>query len=423
MHPLLFFFLFSFFIFFSFILGVIYIPQSIPYRWEVRLFLLMGMPVGQFLNLLIQNGVDPVFWHRALYGLYVSLINSLFWIPKETIEYPDLDTQTVEMKQDPIFLLGHYRSGTSLLHELMSKDVRFIAPTLFQCYTPRVFLWREDYMYHRFKHIKINRCRRGGLSYTNSITSSSPALNTPFEDEIAITNICGLSPYMGHIFPKRRDYYERFLTFKQCSDEEIDLWKKSFVWFLKRILFRYQENNIMKNHEKRLLLKSPSHTGRIKLLLELFPNAKFIHVHRNPFEIYPSTLKLHEKLLIQWCLQRPDFMKNNNDSTKNIDEVNRKFYRKMKRHDIDYNYKKDNIQREIILNHFQTMYDSYFEDRKLIPEGNLVEIEFNDLISSPTQVIKKIYKDLNLQGWNECLRDTINIFDRQGGSKKRSKQY
>jgi hypothetical protein len=59
--------------------------------------------------------------------------------------------------------------------------------------------------------------------------------------------------------------------------------------------------------DKRLILKSPSHTARVRLLLELFPGARFIHISRNPYEIYSSTHKLHEKLLIQWCLQRPPF--------------------------------------------------------------------------------------------------------------------
>ena len=45
--------------------------------------------------------------------------------------------------------------------------------------------------------------------------------------------------------------------------------------------------------------QSPAHTARLKLLHELFPEAKFIHISRNPFEVYQSTSKLFMDLLIQ----------------------------------------------------------------------------------------------------------------------------
>lgn len=48
-----------------------------------------------------------------------------------------------------------------------------------------------------------------------------------------------------------------------------------------------------------LILKSPAHTARLKLLHELFPQARFVHISRNPYEIYQSTKKLFRDLLIQ----------------------------------------------------------------------------------------------------------------------------
>lgn len=54
---------------------LIVLPKKVPDRWELRLFLLLGMPGGQFLTYVIKNGVDPVFWHRALYATYIR------WVP------------------------------------------------------------------------------------------------------------------------------------------------------------------------------------------------------------------------------------------------------------------------------------------------------------------------------------------------------
>ena len=42
----------------------------------------------------------------------------------------------------------------------------------------------------------------------------------------------------------------------------------------------------------RLLIKSPVHTGRVKLLLDLFPNAQFIYIHRNPYQVFKSAVHM-----------------------------------------------------------------------------------------------------------------------------------
>ncbi|EKU22073.1 hypothetical protein NGA_0201600, partial [Nannochloropsis gaditana CCMP526] len=85
-------------------------------------------------------------------------------------------------------------------------------------------------------------------------------LSSPFEDEFAIANLSGLSPYMGAIFPRQYHYYER---------GAIGL-EKTITFFFKKVLYRQQD--------KRLILKSPSHTARVRVLRELFPGAKFIHI-------------------------------------------------------------------------------------------------------------------------------------------------
>jgi len=278
-------------------------------------------------------------------------LNSLFWIPKEKKEFPDEKVQQTEIKQAPIFILGHFRSGTSLLQDLMSRDENLCAPSVFQCYTPTYFLFREDYMYSRFNFLRVRR----------PMDRMRISLNSAFEDEFALANISGISPYMGAIFPRQFKEYERFLTFKRASQEEIDTWKKSCLWFYKKVLFRKQD--------KRLLLKSPAHTARIKLILEMFPDAKFVHISRNPYDIYKSTFQLHHKLLIQWCLQRPN--------------MDRSFLA------------------PTILNHFEEMYEAYFEQVKMIPKKNLTTCTFQDLVSCPSQAIERIYKELDIPDYEQ----------------------
>jgi hypothetical protein len=119
-------------------------------RGQVRLFLLVGMRTRDLLRLMVLHGVDPVFWHRGLYALYVSLLQSLFYAPIEDAAYPPLQAidEGVPILYPPIFILGHYRSGTSLLHELLytSDPSRLCAPTSFMCFAPRVFLTRLPFV-------------------------------------------------------------------------------------------------------------------------------------------------------------------------------------------------------------------------------------------------------------------------------------
>ena len=158
---------------------------------------------------------------------------------------------------------------------------------------------------------------------------------------------------MGAIFPRQYHFYERYLSFKDCTAEELSAWKNTITFFFKKVLFRHQD--------KRLILKSPSHTARVRILRELFPGTKFIHISRDPYEIYQSTHKLHEKLLIQWCLQRPPYE--------------------------DKNWIKSNI-----ISHFRRMYDAYFEDVTLLSKDELIDIRYTDLIASPSQTVEKIYQ-------------------------------
>lgn len=63
----------------------------------------------------------------------------------------------------------------------------------------------------------------------------------------------------------------------------------------------------MANDGKQLLLKTPAHSGRIPMLLKMFPNTRFIHIYRNPFLVISSTLKFMDRFLHLLALQRHDW--------------------------------------------------------------------------------------------------------------------
>jgi omega-hydroxy-beta-dihydromenaquinone-9 sulfotransferase len=134
------------------------------------------------------------------------------------------------------------------------------------------------------------------------------------------------------------------LTFQNVPRHDVESWKRSFREFVKKLTYKTG---------RPILLKSPPHTARIGLLLETFPDARFIHIHRNPYEVFQSTRRLLEDIAPVWQLQRRP------DCDDPDDLVNR------------------------ILNTYRTMYDNFFDSRSRIPRGRFHEIGFEELVADP----------------------------------------
>lgn len=106
---------------------------------------------------------------------------------------------------------------------------------------------------------------------------------SPAEDEFAHCVSTFLSPYMGWVFPRSSVDYDQYLTFRGVPDDELHRWKTAFVGFLKKLTLV---------SDRPLLLKSPPHTARVRLLLEMFPDARFVHIRRHPYRVFQSTMHL-----------------------------------------------------------------------------------------------------------------------------------
>jgi hypothetical protein len=129
----------------------------------------------------------------------------------------------------------------------MSKDDRFVAPTVYQCFAPRVFLHREEAISEQFGKLQMRR----------PMDSVKVRMESPQEDEFGLVNLCGLSPYMGAIFARAeriKNTYFQYLSFKEASAEEVARWKDAVVFFYKKVLFKKQD--------KRLILKVAKGLGR-----------------------------------------------------------------------------------------------------------------------------------------------------------------
>src|SRR5690606_33838210 len=51
--------------------------------------------------------------------------------------------ERTRIESPPVFIVGHWRSGTTLLHELLHLDHRFATPNTYQCMAPHHTLVTE----------------------------------------------------------------------------------------------------------------------------------------------------------------------------------------------------------------------------------------------------------------------------------------
>lgn len=187
----------------------------------------------------------------------------------------------------PVFILGHWRSGTTHLYNVMCKsgDWGFVPPVaaglpwdLFGLAAALRPLLERALPAHRY------------------IDNIPVAPDSPQEDEIAIANMTDLSFYHGIYFPRAFDeFLMRGLFFDGCGADEIARWESRFVYFLRKLSALHGG--------RPLLIKNPVYTARLARLRELFPQAKFIHIRRNPYDVFRSMRNFYAKLFAEFALQ------------------------------------------------------------------------------------------------------------------------
>lgn len=331
--------------------------------FDIKYEPLAGANVTNLLRLYAQNKflVSIRYMPRMLYATALSNIIAPFRL-KEKLRF-NKSIQQTEIKHPPLFIVGHWRSGTTYIHNMLSLDTTFGYCSTFTATVPGVFLGSENI----FKPV-----------LAASITDKRPMDDVPMgtdlpqEEEYAIGAFIPYAYYNGWIFPKNMGFYNNFVCMEHVSKDVIDEWKETYLYFLKKLTY-YRDG-------RRLILKNPAHTARIKHLLDLFPEAQFINIYRNPYHLYYSMMRFLRIVVPIYCVQKSDM------------------------HSLE----------EHMLDLYARMYKKYFEERRLIPKGNLVEIQYEDFISNPLENVEKIYSTLGLDG----LEESRNLFREYATSQK-----
>lgn len=314
-----------------------------------------GMTFGAWAKFLARHklAVSPSAYHIAVGVTPLSMGNSVAAAVQRLVYGRRIARTNVH---PPIFIVGHWRTGTTLLHELMVRDERFTYPTTYECLVPRHALLTGWFVTRVFKFLVPSR---------RPMDNMATGWDHPQEDEFALCNLVVGSPYERLAFPNDT-IGDPFLDMDGVSPEELERWKAGLMWLLKSITVRAG---------KPIVLKSPPHTARVGLLAEMFPRAKFVHIVRDPFTVFSSTMRLWPSLIDQHALQRPRY---------------------------DY-------LREYVYRSFERMYRAFEAQKDRIPPENFCELRYEDLVRDPVGQMQSIYERLNLGGF-DAARPNIEAY-------------
>ena len=323
-------------------------------------YLTAGIKFNHLFRLLKRNKVSFTFRNllRLAFLLQGACWSSLFsWIEKVRFSKALKNTPVPD---DPVFIIGHWRTGSTLLHQLMSLDPQLNAPTLFQVALPDSFLVSYPYYRPMFRmfisgHRPMDQVRIG--------------MDEPQEDEYAIYRITNFSPLEKLVFATTDSYFLNRETRFLPSGDDLEKWKNEVKAFFRKLHFA---NN------KRIVSKNPFNSFRIKVLHDMFPNAKFIHIVCHPDDVIPSAINM-------W-----NILQKQNQLTNPVNPPRFEAVADLLEH----------LLSEIETDHKQLLPDQY------------VEVRFEDLEKKPVAVLKQIYESLHLPFSTE-FELKINGFIRQ----------
>ena len=275
--------------------------------------------------------------------LWVPWNSLLYWISEAKYKRR---AEALPLDPPPIFVIGHWRTGTTLLHDLFSVDPNLAYPTTFECFFPHHFLLTET---------TLSRVMRRLLPKKRPQDDVPVGFDRPQEEEFAMMMLGQGTPYLTHAWPRFGPANSDYLDFEGVSEAERTKWARAFMWFYRRLMLK---------HGKPLVMKSPANAARLKLLTKLFPDARFIYMARNPLDVFPSTVKLWRALYSTQGLHNPPYL--------------------------------DGWLDDYVLDMFVRLTERYEADRHLIPADRLIELRYEDLVKDPLATMADIYRRLEI---------------------------
>ena len=277
------------------------------------------------------------------------------------------------LEHAPVFILGHWRSGTTFVHNVLSCDKHFGYCTTYQTVFPHLMMFGQSFFKKNMSWLMPDKRPTDNMDL---------AVDLPQEEEFALSNMMPYTYYNFWFYPKHQlEYCDKYMLFEDIDPAELKVWEETFTKLIKISLWN--------TGGTQFLSKNPPHTGRVAELVKMFPNAKFIYLMRNPYTVFESTRSFFTNTIEPLRLQ---------DISKEELEQN-------------------------ILSVYAKLYHKYEADKHLIPEGNLIEVKFEDFEADALGMTQQIYQMLQLPGWNEAEQAISQYVASKKGYKKNKYSY
>lgn len=254
------------------------------------------------------------------------------------------------LSEPPVFIIGHWRSGTTNMHNLMLRDPQFASVTMLHCAIPSGFLtweWLARWILNR------------RLPKNRPMDAVPLGIDEPMSEDFALAGLTHMSHYLNYFFPQIAEQtFRNTVLFDEVSRGDVAHWSGMYEYLLRKVSYA--------SGGRRLLLKNPPGLGRVPALLKLYPDAKFIHVYRNPYLVHASTMKLMDRFMANLAFQSHEPLQ---------------------------------IE-QFVSKRYEWIFEKWFKDRDMIPPENLIELRHEDITARPLELVEQVYRKFELTTWD-----------------------
>ena len=319
-----------------------------------------GSTISTFFNVFKGKRISRRYYSRIPVTVVLLLVCSLFhWIDKF---YFLVRRKINTSSESPVFILGHWRSGTTFLHNLLACDPVSAYITTYHAVFPNNL--KSQWLFRPIMKAFLPPGRPGD--------NMKLGVHMPQEDESALSNLTPMSYYHSFFFPGSYiDYYRDFVRFDGLPQSKIARWQKIYKTMV--------DTAIDNTGGHRPVLKNPVNTGRIRWLLQIYPDARFVYIMRNPIITYLSSKKFFSQLY----------------PTVNFEEFSNRQVM------------------EMVLDIYEKLLKDYLRDRDTIPPDNLIEIRYEDFEQEPIEQLAHIYSKFHLDNFTQVLPHFKTYLDTQ----------
>jgi len=321
---------------------------------------LTGSSLSNLLAVFSAHKFERSYWSKlAAVFFWSALVTPLYWLEDKLFS----TSRKSAVHPETIFIIGHWRSGTTYLHYLLAKDKQFGYCSNADAFIPGA-LFTGRWLTRKILALRLPR--------TRPMDNVKLHVDDPQEEEFAMMLLTPYSAYYTFVFPRTfKELLMSSLIFNPNDHAFSDLWKDHYHQFLKKLSYRC--------NGKRLLLKNPANTARISQLTQLFPDSKFIYLHRDPKEVKLSTIRMFKSMIKINTLQE---------------------------------FPEGTLSDEIENIHLKLL-NGYEQQKQSIRGGNLIEIEYTDLITNPLTVVRSIYETLGISGFEKSQPEFEEFIEAQ----------